>query len=86
MLRPYGESILVKQDHDTLVTKSGIVIPDTVEKRAVRGIVAGIGEQYKGDIRIGDIVLFAEYAGAEIIRDRVEYLVLKEVDILGILV
>ncbi len=86
MLRPYGDYVLVKQDHDELVTKSGIVIPETAREKVTRGIVVGTGPQYKGDVTVGDVVLFMEYAGAEIIRDNVDYLVIKDMDILGVLV
>ena len=86
MLRPYGNLILVKQDHDELITKGGIVIPETAKEKATRGIVMGVGTQYVGDVKVGDKVLFANYAGAEIIQDNIEYLVVKDMDILCVLV
>jgi chaperonin GroES len=75
-------------------TKGGIFLPDTASKeRPMEGTVLAVGEGRRDDsgklipmnVKPGDKVLFAKYSGTEFKIDDVEYLILSEKDVLGII-
>jgi chaperonin GroES len=93
-IRPLADRVVIKPAEREEQTKSGIYLPDTVSKeRPMEGTVLAVGEGRLDDngkrvpmhVRAGDKVLFAKYSGTEYKIDEVEYLILKESDILGIL-
>lgn len=88
-LKPLGDRIVVKPATQEEVTKSGIVLPDTVdkEKKEQGEIVAiGTGEKItKLGLKLGDVVLFGKYSGDEVEVDDIEYKILKDEDVLAIL-
>jgi len=73
------------------VTKSGLVLPDTAKERPQEGEVIAVGPGKMGDdgkrikmeVKEGDTVIFARYAGTEVKWDDEEYLILRESDILA---
>ena len=86
-LKPLGDRIIVKPVTEEEVTKSGIVLPDTVEKeKKEEGEVIAIGDGEKIaklNLKEGDRVIFGKYSGEEVTIDEVEYKVLKEEDVLA---
>jgi chaperonin GroES len=92
-IRPVGDRVVVKPAAKEELTKSGLVIPDTAKEKPQEGTVISVGtgrlldngERAALDVHEGDRVLFAKYGGTEFKLDGVEYLVLKENDILAIL-
>jgi chaperonin GroES len=93
-IKPIHSNVVVKAMSKEEVTKSGIVLPDTVDKeRPERGEVIAVGEGKLLDngsrapmsVKAGDKVLFKKYSPDEIKIDDVEYLVLSESDIIAIL-
>lgn len=93
-IKPLNENVVVKPTTKDEVTKSGIVIPDTVDKeRPERGEVIAVGEgkllesgqRAPMSIKIGDKVMFKKYSPDEIKIDNEEYLVISQNDILAIL-
>ena len=93
MLKPLGDRVVVKTLDREEVTKSGIVLPDTAAKeKPQEGKVIEVGsgrtlengQKVALEVKKGDKVIFAKYAGAEIKVDGEEYLVLREQDILAI--
>lgn len=86
-LKPLGDRIIVKSVAEEEVTKSGIVLPDTVEKeKKEEGEVMAIGDGekiIKLGLKEGDKVIFGKYSGEEVTIDDVEYKVLKEDDVLA---
>lgn len=86
-LKPLGDRIIVKPAKGEEVTKSGIVLPDTVEKeKKEEGEVVAVGSGEKVQklgLKNGDHVLFGKYAGEDVEVDGVEYKVLKEEDVLA---
>ena len=93
-VKPLGDRVVVKPAAEEEVTKSGIVLPDTVDKeRPEKGEVIAVGEgkildsgeRAKMSVKVGDIVMFKKYSPDEIKIDDVEYLVISESDILAIL-
>lgn len=86
-LKPLGDRIIVKSVAEEEVTKSGIVLPDTVEKeKKEEGEVMAIGDGekiIKLGLKEGDKVIFGKYSGEEVTIEDVEYKVLKEDDVLA---
>jgi chaperonin GroES len=93
-IKPLNDNVIVKPVTREEVTKSGIVLPDTVDKeRPEKGEVVAVGEGKLLDngqratmsVKIGDKVMFKKYSPDEIKVDDVEYLVISQNDILAIL-
>jgi chaperonin GroES len=92
-IRPLGDRVVVKPIQREEVTKSGIVLPDTAKEKPQRGEVIAVGpgrlnddgERLPMEVKVGDEVLFAKYAGTELKIDDEEYLILSEKDILAVL-
>ncbi|HOP73551.1 MAG TPA: co-chaperone GroES [Bacillota bacterium] len=91
-IKPLGERIVIKVLESEEKTKSGIVLPDTAKEKPQMGIVKAVGngklldngQRVALDVKVGDKVLFAKYAGTEVKLDGEEFMVLKESDILAI--
>lgn len=88
-LRPLGDRIVVMPKTEEEVTKSGIVLPDTVEKEKKeegKVMAIGTGEKItKLGLKVGDTVMFGKYSGEDVTVDDVEYKVLKDEDVLAVL-
>ncbi len=92
-IKPLGERIVIKVLESEEKTKSGIVLPDTAKEKPQQGEVVAIGsgktldngQKVPLEVKVGDRVLFAKYAGTEVKIDGEEYMVLKESDVLAIL-
>jgi chaperonin GroES len=90
--KPLGDRALVKLVEREETTPSGIVLPDTAKEKPQRGEVLAVGqgrlndkgERIQMDVKAGDQVLFAKYAGTEFKLDDDELLILSEKDILAI--
>ena len=93
LIRPLGDRVVVKPLASEEVTKSGIVLPDTAKEKPQEGEVVSVGsgrildsgDRVPIDLNPGDKVLFSKYAGNEVKIDNVEYLILREMDILGVI-
>jgi chaperonin GroES len=88
-LKPLGDRVIIKPLVEEEVTKSGIVLPDTVEKeKKEQGAVVSIGNGekiIKLGLKAGDRVLFGKYSGEDVKVDNIEYKVLKDEDVLAII-
>ena len=93
-IRPLADRVVVQPAAREEMTKSGLFLPDTASKeRPMEGTVLAVGEGRLDDngkrvamnVQAGDKVLFAKYSGTEYKIDEVEYLILSEKDILGII-
>jgi chaperonin GroES len=92
-IRPLGEKVMVKRLEAEEKTKGGIVLPDTAKEKPQKGTVLAVGDGKLLDdgkraafqVKKGDKVLFASYAGTEIKIDGEEYLLMDESDILAVL-
>ena len=91
-LRPLGDRVVIKPTAREEMTKSGIVLPDTVKEKPQEGtiIAAGPGKVLDDgkrepmDVKSGDKVLYAKYAGTEFKIDEDELLIVSQKDILAI--
>jgi chaperonin GroES len=93
-IKPLGNRVLVKRS-EARVSKGGIILPETAKQKPKQGEVLAVGPgklDTKGrlqplNVRVGDKVLFSNYAGTEMQHDEAaEHLIMSEDDILGILV
>ncbi|MCK9162245.1 MAG: co-chaperone GroES [Arcobacter butzleri] len=82
--QPLGERVLVKRVEEENKTASGIIIPDNAKEKPQRGEVVAISSKIE-EIAVGNKVVFGKYSGTEISIDGVDYLVLEEKDILGVI-
>ncbi len=92
-IKPLNDRVLVKRLEEETKTKGGIIIPDTAKEKPAKGEIIAVGDGKLNDdgtrtplqVKKGDKVLFAKYAGTEIKIDDDEYLIMREDDILGII-
>ena len=93
MLKPLGDRIVIKVVEDTEQTSGGIFIPDSAKEKPQKGKVVAIGtgktldsgEKAPMEVKVGEIVLYAKYAGTDVKVDNVMYKILSVKDVLGIL-
>ena len=92
-IRPLYDRLIVRRVAEEEKTKGGIIIPDTAKDKPTEGVVvaAGKGRLLEDgkvipmDVKQGDRILFSKYAGNEVKIDGVEYLIMREEDVLGII-
>jgi chaperonin GroES len=90
--RPLHDRLLVQRLEEEEKTRGGIIIPDTAKEKPQQGRVLAVGpgrrddkgEVIPMDVRAGDKVLFAKYAGTEIKIDGEDRIILREDDVLAI--
>jgi chaperonin GroES len=86
-----ADRVIIKPIPKEEVTKAGIVLPDTVKEKPQEGKVVSAGPGRLGDdgkriameVKAGDIVIYAKYAGTELKLDEEELIILRESDILA---
>lgn len=91
-LQPLGERLVVQREESESTTAGGIVLPDSAKEKPARGKVVAIGTgkllddgtRSKSQLKVGDRVLFTSYAGENVEIDDVEYLLMREDDILAV--
>jgi chaperonin GroES len=92
-IRPLYDRIVVKRIEEEETTRSGIVIPDSAKEKPQEGEVMAVGrgkrlesgELVALEVKVGDRILFGKYSGSETRLDGVEYIIMREDDVLGIL-
>ena len=93
-IRPLQDRIIVKRIEEEEKTKGGIIIPDSAKEKPMEGEVIAVGSgkvldngtKQPLEVKEGDRILFGKYAGTEVKIDGVEHLIMREDDILGIIV
>lgn len=91
-LKPLGNRVVVEPVEQEEVTAGGIVLPETAKEKPQKGLVISVGPGERDDdgdyipmdVKQNDIVLFAKYAGTEIKIDGKKLLILRESDLLAI--
>jgi Co-chaperonin GroES (HSP10) len=92
-VRPLHDRVIVRRLEEEEKSAGGIIIPDTAKEKPIQGEVIAVGngkilengEVRPLDVKKGDRVIFSKYAGTEIKLDGVEYLMMREDDILGVI-
>lgn len=87
-IKPLADRVLVEPAPAETKTASGIIIPDTAQEKPQKGKVVATGKGTKEDpitVKVGDKILYGKYAGTELSYEGVNYLIMKESDILAII-
>ncbi len=92
-IRPLGDRVLVEPIEQEETTTGGILLPETAKEKPQQGNVLAVGagkrdddgKRIDMDVKQGDKILFAKYAGTEVKIDGKKLLIMKESDILGII-
>jgi len=90
-LRPLGDRTVVKPIEREEVTKGGIVLPDTAKEKPQEGEIVAVGPgkltddgtRIAMDVKVGDKVIYAKYAGTEVEIDNEKLLIMHESDIMA---
>lgn len=91
-LQPLGDRVIVEPIEQEEMTASGIVLPESAKERPQRGTILAVGpgrldedgeKRIAMDVKVGDVVLYAQYSGTQFKIDDKKYLVLSEKDILA---
>ncbi len=83
--KPLKERVFVSYSEELDKTSGGLYIPDAAKEKPQKGKIEAIGSEVK-NVAVGDVVLFDKYSGSKISLDGEDYLILKEEDILGVVV
>lgn len=86
-IKPLSDRVLVLPNPAEEKTAGGLFIPDTAKEKPLMGKVVAVGpgtDDVKMEVKEGDNVLYGKYAGTEINVDGVDYLIMKQSDILAI--
>jgi chaperonin GroES len=91
--RPLHDRVVVERIDAEDKTAGGIIIPDTAKEKPQQGRIVGVGPGGRDesgklipiDLKVGDKVLFGKWSGTEVKIDGIEYLIMKESDIMGVL-
>ena len=94
MIRPLQDRVLVKRIEADEMTAGGIIIPDTAKEKPQEGEVVDVGQGKRLDngsvqemsVKKGDKILFSKYGGTDVTIDGNDYLIMREDDILGVVV
>jgi chaperonin GroES len=90
-MQPLGDRVVIRPLTEEEVSKGGIILPDTAKEKPQRGEVIAVGpgrldengKRVVMEVKKGDKVIYAKYAGMEIKEDEEELLILRENDILA---
>jgi chaperonin GroES len=91
--RPLHDRVVLKRIEAEAKTSGGIIIPETAKEKPQQGEVVAVGPGGRDeagklipiDLKAGDRVLFGKWSGTEVKIDGVEYLIMKESDVMGVL-
>jgi chaperonin GroES len=91
--RPLHDRVVVRRVEEDTKTKGGIIIPDTAQEKPMQGEVIAVGPGGRDengklipiDVKVGETILFGKWSGNEVKIDGVEYLIMKESDIMGVI-
>jgi chaperonin GroES len=89
--KPLDDRILVKRLESESKTPTGIIIPDTAKEKPSKGKVLAVGDgkmlengtRSSMTVKVGDIVMFTKWSGAEVAIEGEDLVIMKETDVLG---
>jgi chaperonin GroES len=92
-LQPMGDRLVVQREQSESKTAGGILLPDSAKEKPARGTVISLGTgkllddgtRSKSQLNVGDRILFTSYAGENVEIDDVEYLLMREDDVLAVI-
>lgn len=83
-LKPLGYKVVVERTQAVDKTAGGIVIPDTAKEKPEQGKVVAVGKDVE-EIKVGDVIVFGNFAATEIKVDGKEYLVVREKEVFAVI-
>ena len=91
-IKPLADRVVVQADEAEDKSEGGMILPDTAQEKPQKGTIIAIGagrisdngELIKPEVKVGDKVLYGKYSGNEISVGGVEYLIMRESDILAV--
>jgi chaperonin GroES len=92
--RPLHDRVVIKRIEAEAISAGGILIPDTAKEKPQQGEVVAVGPGGRDesgkllpiDLKVGDRVLFAKWSGTEVKIHDDEFLIMKESDVMGVLI
>jgi len=93
-IRPLHDRVIVKRlEEQEGKSAGGLIIPDSAKEKPQKGEIMAVGKGKRGDdgkiippdVQVGDLILFGKYSGSEIKEDGVEYLIMREDEVLGVI-
>jgi len=93
-LKPLADRVIVEPlDDEADTSPGGIIIPDTAKEKPQKGTIVAVGpgrtsddgKSVKMEVKSGDRVVYSKYAGSEYVEDGIEYLIVRESDILAVI-
>ena len=92
-VKPLADRVVVKPLEESEQMRGGLYIPDTAKEKPSQGEVVAVGPgkisdegaRLEMDVKVGDRVLYGKYSGTDVTLDGVEYLILRESDILAVI-
>ena len=92
-VKPLADRVVVKPLEESEQMRGGLYIPDTAKEKPSQGEVVAVGPgkvsdegaRLEMDVNVGDRVLYGKYSGTDVTLDGVEYLILRESDILAVI-
>lgn len=92
-IRPLGDKLVIKLIEDTEQTSGGIFIPDSAKEKPQKGEVVAVGpgktledgKREEMEVKVGDKVLFAKYAGTDVKMEDETFKIMSVKDVLGVL-
>ena len=92
MIKPLGDRVVIKVSEGDIKTASGIVLPDTAKEKPQEGVVVAVskgkyveGKKVALDVKVNDKVIFSKYAGTDVKFDGIDYLIVRDSDILAVI-
>jgi chaperonin GroES len=92
IIKPLGDRVVIKSVEQDETTRSGIVLPGSAKRKSIMAEVVEVGpgglvdgKEVTMHVRKGDKVLYSQYSGMEVKLDKIEYIIVRQSDILGII-
>lgn len=91
-IKPLGDKILIQLQDEEVEKVGSLYVPDTAKEKPQQGKVVAVGDGIRDgkdliplSVKAGDTVLYGKYSGTEVAHEGVSYLIISEMDILGII-
>ena len=87
-IKPLSDRVVILPNPAEEKTAGGLFIPDTAKEKPLMGTVKAVGPgtaDVKMEVKEGDVVMYGKYAGTEIHIDGIDYLIMKQADIMAVL-
>jgi chaperonin GroES len=87
-IKPLADRVLIEPMAAEEKTATGIIIPDTAKEKPQKGTIVAVGpgtKDEKMEVKVGDVVLYGKYSGTELTVKGIDYLIMRQSDVLAII-